>query len=395
MSSDEVRPARAPRTSKQSEPTYRRLKRTNGRHLAFVDLDGRRIYLGEWNSPASRQAYQRLLIERRRGVFMHAAVGDGVYVSELLAAYLDHARTYYRDADGNPTRECANIAPLLRMLIELYGDQPASRFDARALKNVRQALIEKGYARGTINRLVVRLRSIFKWAVSEGLIDPQRGSAAVPLHVALELLESECSARRRRGRVTALRMPVPEAAMDEDHGAQTGKHQIRTARKSPRLQSEPVPESVDERPHRALRRRVLAADAGHQGRPLGGRKDVPAGRATSAGSAVGHGRETMRAGPALSDSSNRCSSSRIRLRYAPTTRRVHLETPVPRLGWNGPGTVRGHRRSRTRPFEDRTVSCAALRGGSDGTLRTRSKVPRGDARERCASSRDRRCSTLG
>lgn len=96
----------------------------------MVDLDGRRIYLGEWNSPASRQAYQRLLIERRRGVFMHAAVGDGVYVSELLAAYLDHARTYYRDADGNPTRECANIAPLLRMLIELYGDQSASRFDA-------------------------------------------------------------------------------------------------------------------------------------------------------------------------------------------------------------------------------------------------------------------------
>ena len=172
MPSDATSPPRAPRTSENPQPAYRRLKRPNGRHLAFVDLDGRRIYLGDWESPQSKQAYQRLLIERRRGVVMQAADGDEIFVSELVAVFLDHASTHYRDADGNPTRECANIAPMLRLLVDLYGYQPASRFDARALKNVRQAMIDKGYARRTINRMVVRARSIFKWGVSEGLVPP-------------------------------------------------------------------------------------------------------------------------------------------------------------------------------------------------------------------------------
>jgi hypothetical protein len=132
-----ARSQRTPSTPKSADPPYRRLKRANGKHLAFVDLDGRRVYLGAWESPESKQAYQRLLAERRRGVRMMPEPGEGVFVSELLAAFLDHARTYYRDADGNPTRECINIAPMLRMLRDLYGDQPASSFDARALKNVR------------------------------------------------------------------------------------------------------------------------------------------------------------------------------------------------------------------------------------------------------------------
>jgi len=206
MPSDATRPPRAPRTPQNPEPTYRRLKRPNGRHLAFVDLDGRRVYLGEWDSPQSKQAYQRLLIERRRGVFMQAADGDEILVSELIAAFLDHARTYYRDVDGNPTRECANIAPMLRLLVDLYGDQPASRFDARALKNVRQAMIEKGYARGTINRLIVRLRSIFKWAVSEGLIDAE-------VHVSLSTVGG-LRAGRTVARETPPVMPVTESQIE-------------------------------------------------------------------------------------------------------------------------------------------------------------------------------------
>jgi integrase len=171
MSSDAKRPLGTARNATNSQPAYRRLKRANGRHLAFVDLDGRRVYLGEWDSPQSKQAYQRLLVERSRGILVQSDT-DEVFVAELLAAFADHARVYYREPDGAPGREVANFAPLVRLIHDLYGDQPASDFDARALKNVRQAMIDKGYARRTINRMVVRARSIFKWGVSEGLVPP-------------------------------------------------------------------------------------------------------------------------------------------------------------------------------------------------------------------------------
>jgi len=43
-------------------PKYRQQKR-KGRNLAFVELNGHRHYLGPYESPESKQAYQRLLAE--------------------------------------------------------------------------------------------------------------------------------------------------------------------------------------------------------------------------------------------------------------------------------------------------------------------------------------------
>ena len=143
----------ASNTPQSRVPTYRRLKRANGKHLAFVEIDGRRVYLGEWGSPQSKQAYQRVLVERSRGI-VSTHDSDDLFIAELLAAFADHARVYYREPDGAPGREVANFAPLVRLIHDLYGYQPASAFDARALKNVRQAMIDKGYARRTINRMV-------------------------------------------------------------------------------------------------------------------------------------------------------------------------------------------------------------------------------------------------
>ena len=196
----------APKAQQSRVPRYRRLKRANGRHLAFVEIGGRRTYLGAWNSAESKQAYRRLLVERNRGMCTQLADEGGVFVDELIAAFLDHARTYYRTPDGEPTREIANITPMLRILRDLYGGHLASQFDARALKNVRQAMIEKSYARTTINRLVVRLRSMFKWGVSEGLVDPQ-------VHVSLSTVGG-LRAGRTVAKETSPVMPVTDAQIE-------------------------------------------------------------------------------------------------------------------------------------------------------------------------------------
>ena len=124
MPSDAKRPLGTARNATNSQPAYRRLKRANGRHLAFVDLDGRRVYLGEWDSPQSKQAYQRVLVERSRGI-VSTHDSDDLFIAELLAAFADHARVYYREPDGAPGREVANFAPLIRLLHDLYGDRPA------------------------------------------------------------------------------------------------------------------------------------------------------------------------------------------------------------------------------------------------------------------------------
>lgn len=44
-------------------PKYRRQKSANGHDRAFVVLDGKRIYLGPYNSKESREKYHRLLAE--------------------------------------------------------------------------------------------------------------------------------------------------------------------------------------------------------------------------------------------------------------------------------------------------------------------------------------------
>ena len=50
---------RPPRRKESSSftPTYRRLRRRTGRDLAFVEVDGRRRYLGPYDDPESRERY--------------------------------------------------------------------------------------------------------------------------------------------------------------------------------------------------------------------------------------------------------------------------------------------------------------------------------------------------
>jgi len=45
-----------PTTPQSRVPRERRVKQANGRHLAFVEIGGRRTSLGAWNSAESRQA---------------------------------------------------------------------------------------------------------------------------------------------------------------------------------------------------------------------------------------------------------------------------------------------------------------------------------------------------
>ena len=49
--------------AKPSIPKYRRQKRPQSCDVAFVELNGKRHYLGDYNTPESKQRYHRLLAE--------------------------------------------------------------------------------------------------------------------------------------------------------------------------------------------------------------------------------------------------------------------------------------------------------------------------------------------
>jgi hypothetical protein len=101
------------------------LSKSDGR--AFVTLNGKRKYLGDYGSQESRDAYDAALgewIARGRalegGTRTPGCTITGPTVSVLINAFWEHAQTYYRKPDGTPTSEVAIFRDVLRPLRRLY-----------------------------------------------------------------------------------------------------------------------------------------------------------------------------------------------------------------------------------------------------------------------------------
>ncbi len=152
---------------------------TRHRNLAVVSFDGRNTYLGKYDSPESRQEYDRVIGEwlaRGRQVPVIAeqatvGIGSGLTVAEVIVRYWAFASDYYV-RDGEPARELGNIKDALRSLRRSYGAIEANAFGPVALKAVRKRMIDDGLARNTVNARVGKIRRMFKWAVAEELVSP-------------------------------------------------------------------------------------------------------------------------------------------------------------------------------------------------------------------------------
>ena len=69
-----------------------------------------------------------------------------------------------------PNSEVDNIRQALRFVRQLYSATLAEVFGTKALKNVRQAMIEAGRSRKLINKDMHRIRGMFRWAVEEEML---------------------------------------------------------------------------------------------------------------------------------------------------------------------------------------------------------------------------------
>ncbi|WP_439621563.1 hypothetical protein [Gemmata sp.] len=87
------------------------------------------------------------------------------------------AQAYYRHADGTPTSELEDIRHAVRPLRELFGLTAAREFGPMALKRVREAMVAKGWARGTVNQQCGRVKRVIRWAVENELVPADRWEA--------------------------------------------------------------------------------------------------------------------------------------------------------------------------------------------------------------------------
>lgn len=195
-------------TPRRRIPKYRCYKPKN---LGLVVIDGTQHYLGPYGSPESVAEYNRLVQEwLARGPCLPASAGtagESPSVNELILDFFSrHAEVHYRHADGTPTGELANFRDSFRPLKVLYGRTPACDFSPLKLKAVREAMIEAGLARTTINQRVGRIVHLFKWGVENELVPPG-------VHHGLRAV-SGLKAGRSRARETSPIRPVPEELVE-------------------------------------------------------------------------------------------------------------------------------------------------------------------------------------
>jgi hypothetical protein len=100
--------------AKLHSPAYRHFK---PRNLGVVRINGKDVYLGEFDSPASWEKYHRLIAElhaaeRNGHAFQPASTkqdGEPFFgINCLIEQYLEFARLYYQH-DGKTTREVVDI----------------------------------------------------------------------------------------------------------------------------------------------------------------------------------------------------------------------------------------------------------------------------------------------
>jgi hypothetical protein len=141
--------------------------------IRVVTLNGRDHLLGSYGTAASRERYDRLIAEwLANGRRTECRRADSLTVSRVILEFWAHAKRYYANPDGSIGGEAENFRHALKPLRHLYGQTLAANFGPRSLVAVQHEMARLGWARTTINRQILRIKQVFKWAVAQELVPP-------------------------------------------------------------------------------------------------------------------------------------------------------------------------------------------------------------------------------
>jgi hypothetical protein len=154
---------------KTNIPNYR-LHKASGQ--AFVELGGRRFYLGKHGSKASRAEYERRIAEYLANgrTLPPTRSATGISCHELAVHFLEWAEEYYVK-NGKPTATFDHCRNAIAMLVQHYGHESVNNFVPLSLVFLQKQWVAKGYARLTVNRYVCIVRQAFRHGVKYGWVD--------------------------------------------------------------------------------------------------------------------------------------------------------------------------------------------------------------------------------
>ncbi|HQX50632.1 MAG TPA: hypothetical protein PLR25_12035 [Planctomycetaceae bacterium] len=174
--------------------------------LARTTVNGKRMYLGKYNSPESLAAFNKIIADWEAA---HAertpTVNVELTVSRLAFLFLKHADKEYR-RDGKPTGETANFRQALQSLNHLFHGVRVIDFGPKKLKQLQQQMVKEGLAQQTINGRIRRIKQVFDWGVSEELVSVNVTQALKTVH-GLRVGKTAARAPEPKG-------PVSETAVD-------------------------------------------------------------------------------------------------------------------------------------------------------------------------------------
>lgn len=182
-------------------PKLCRHKATN---RGYVRLDGKFHYLGDFDDPATHAAAHQLIAEWLANGCQLRVAPEEVTVVEVLDAYFQHCKVYYRRPDGSThTGSLDSVRLAIEDVIKVYGRSRAVDFGPLALRAIIKGWIVSGLRRTTINKRMGDVKRAFKWAVSMEMVPPA-------VHQALGTVEG-----LRRGRSEAKESRKVFAVPDE------------------------------------------------------------------------------------------------------------------------------------------------------------------------------------
>lgn len=169
--------------SRVDSPNFRPRYRHHRSGQARVTIDGRDIYLGRFGTPASHEAYDRVIrewLDQGRSLPNLKLVGDDggeeekgeITVIELLAAHWQMLKDdgFVKPGDIKKNKHVGNYRKAIEPLRKFFPATPVSQFGPLALRKVRAMMIEQRLSCSTTNARVNMIRSIFQWGVSMELV---------------------------------------------------------------------------------------------------------------------------------------------------------------------------------------------------------------------------------
>lgn len=141
------------------------LHRPSGRE--YIRVDRKIIYLGKVGTPEVQKNYAELIVKlaEQQPVEQPArSRRDGLTVAELVEKWDAHASDRY----SNEGREAAQYRYALDPLLHVHGKTAVRRFGAVQLEEVRDEMLKRGWNRKVVNRRVIRLRTVWRWAERKG-----------------------------------------------------------------------------------------------------------------------------------------------------------------------------------------------------------------------------------